>query len=192
MAGPSAIRASPRLWPRVRPHRPASCGSRQKARCSARRSPRQPQLLERLEQERRGIAPAPDFLARAPFPETRTQKIAQRPELSGRTTAIAQLQVEMVDISPEPPAPHTHAIMRNRRNAAAERAVHEQSWEIDSGIDRELERSPQSSVDLHEDVPARLVVALAFDHRHALPIERREEAAPRCRKVRIQRDAFPI
>ena len=74
----------------------------------------------------------------------------------------------------------------------SERAGDEQARKIDAGIDRQLERSPQTSVDLHEHVLACSLIPLTLDHRGTLPIQGLEHATSRRSEVAIERNAFAV
>jgi hypothetical protein len=76
----------------------------------------------------------------------------------------------VVHLPPEPTAAHAAAVRQRPGHRLLERAGHEQRGKVHTGVDGELQRSPEATVDFHEDVTAGGVVALAFDHCYAAPL----------------------
>src|SRR5437870_11506995 len=98
----------------------------------------------------------------------------------------------MVDIAPKPAAAHADPIVRARDDGSAERTADEERGKVHAGVDRELQRAPQPAVHLHEDEAPCREVALAFDHRDALPTQLREQRPARSDQLGGWRDALAV
>jgi hypothetical protein len=71
-------------------------------------------------------------------------------------------------------------------------AANEQRRKVDAGVDRQLQRAPEATVDLHDDGAACFLLSLALDHCDALPVERVEQPHSGTGQRLVERDAFPI
>src|SRR6266568_1495731 len=98
----------------------------------------------------------------------------------------------MVHVAPEPPAPHIHRVAPNRRHLTTESAGDEQRGEIHTGVDRELQRPPQPTIELHKYEMASFPLTLPFDHGDAGPIEVGKERGSRSEQFRIEGNAFAV
>src|SRR5206468_3440685 len=94
--------------------------------------------------------PTPDFAA---VTAGNAQERAQRLQASA---PVAQAQIQMVHVSPEPAAANAHAVVSAFGHTLPRRAADEQRREVDPGVDGQLQRPPESPVHLHDHLPARL------------------------------------
>src|SRR5256886_6102495 len=142
--------------------------------------------LQGLHHERQRIAPTPDFAA---VTAGHTQERAQRLQASA---PVAQAQIQMVHVSPEPAAANAHAVVSAFGHTLPRRAADEQRREVDPGVDGQLQRPPESPVHLHDHLPARLRLAFTLDHGAALPVECVEQAQSGAGQALVERDALPV
>src|SRR5216117_4587631 len=98
----------------------------------------------------------------------------------------------MVHISPTPATANPHTVGTMVGDRLSPGAANEQRREVDPRIDGQLQRAPESTVHLHENLAARCRLPFALDHGDALPAERVEEAASGADQPLIEGNAFPV
>src|SRR5262245_20151317 len=77
----------------------------------------------------------------------------------------------MVNIAEQPTAFDASAIRRRPTLKAAERKLSREKRKVHTGIDRELQRSPEAAVHFHQVQIAGPNVLFELHHRHAVPAE---------------------
>jgi hypothetical protein len=65
-------------------------------------------------------------------------------------------------------------------------------WKIDARVYRELKRTPEPAVDLHEVRLPRNCVAFVFDHCYSAPGEAIEQGARPFEEINIEGYTFPV
>src|SRR5258705_279116 len=106
--------------------------------------------------------------------------------------AAAPAQVQVVHVPPKPATPHTEPVLMAFSDGFPGSAANQERREVDAGVDGKLERTPESSIDLHQHLAAGQLFTLALDHGDALPAQRVEEAKSWTSQPRVQRDAFAV
>src|SRR5258708_3580129 len=98
----------------------------------------------------------------------------------------------MVHVPPEPAASDTDAVATRLRHSLSCSTPDQECREVDPGVDGQLQRTPESPIDLHDDLPTRPSFPLTLDHRDALPVERVEQAQTGTGEALVERDALSV
>lgn len=108
---------------------------------------------------------------------------------TGCSSLPPQLQQQVIDIPQQPPEPPSRiVVLRAGRRLAAAQLV-QQPGKVHAAVDGQLQRTPESSVDLHQPrLPVRIHPEL--DHRRAEPVHRPKQLVSECLQRRIHRNAL--
>src|SRR5690606_34239136 len=92
-----------------------------------------------------------------------------------------------------PSAADAGAILVHRNRSLTGGRLDEETWEVDTRIDGELERAPEAANHLHEVRPGRGGDCHVLDHRGASsPVEAMQQLLRQSQELGVRRDAFPI
>lgn len=115
---------------------------------------------------------------------------------------VGKARPQVVEVAPEPTAAHADFVrrvgdvrrigVRAGTIVATQCAVHQQRREVHAGIDGQLQRAPQATVELDERVPACGTIHFALDHGDPLPVESREKRVRFCAQVGRHGDTLAI
>ena len=94
-----------------------------------------------------------------------TSKLKGVKLLTDETEGKRYVQIDLATLAKEPEAVEEYLdglIAESRRN---------ERGEIHASVNRKLQRTPESTVDLNHSPTTPIKVALAFNHRHAIPVQ---------------------
>src|SRR5438093_2264670 len=155
---------------------------------SKRAAKRRAQILRKFRNRRRRIVPPINFKPR--HPAGRSQKLRNGFQAPRQAAFLPHSEKEPVQVAQPPTETNPHPIREDRFDIAVERKSVEQVGEIDARINRELQRAPETAVDLQELGDPISGVAFEFQHRHAVPLQGFEDPPGMLQQLRIQTDAF--
>ena len=96
----------------------------------------------------------------------------------------------MVKIAQEPTTFHPDLILGVPFHGFSESRLYEQPGKVDSGIDCELQGTPESSVDLHEEEFTGRLVHLELHHSRPPPVEQVEKSRGLIERGRFERNTL--
>src|SRR5258708_6786746 len=96
----------------------------------------------------------------------------------------------MIEVAEQPAAFDANPVGGGKVEGTAHRQLTTEIREIDAGIHRQLQGSPEAAVDFHQDGPSGSTVLLVFQHRDTMPREWAEQAHRLVPQLRVQGDAL--